>query len=187
LITHNLRMPLDSAVLLQLRAGDRVVLSGVMYAARDSAHKRMIEALGRGERLPVDLAGQVIYYMGPTPVRPGRVFGAAGPTTAGRMDPYTPQLLSLGLKGTIGKGRRSAEVRAAMMKNGAVYFAAVGGAGALLSRHIVAARVAAYEDLGPEAMYELEVDGFPAVVIDDLHGADAYELGRELYRRDWRG
>jgi fumarate hydratase subunit beta len=183
-ILHRLSTPLDAAALEQLCAGDRVAVSGVMFAARDAAHRRMVEALGRGLPLPMDLAGQVIYYMGPTPARPGRVIGSAGPTTAGRMDPYTLPLLDLGLKGMIGKGRRGPEVRAAMMRTGAVYFAAVGGAGALLSRYIRAARVVAYEDLGPEAVYELEVEGFPGVDINDLYGGDAYELGREQYRRD---
>jgi fumarate hydratase subunit beta len=186
-ILHRLDTPLDATKLEQLRAGDRVAISGVLFAARDAAHRRMIEALRQGLPLPMDLSGQVIYYMGPTPARPGRVIGSAGPTTAGRMDLYTPPLLDLGLKGMIGKGRRGAEVRAAMMRNGAVYFAAAGGAGALLARHIRSARVVAYEDLGPEAVYELEVDAFPAVVINDLYGADAYEIGRERYRRDGGG
>ena len=166
-----------------LRAGDNVLVSGTIFAARDAAHRRMVETLHRGQPLPLELRGQIIYYMGPTPARPGRPIGAAGPTTAGRMDPYTPELLDLGLKGMIGKGRRGPAVREAMMRHKAVYLAAVGGAGALLARHILAAEVAAYDDLGPEAILRLTVDGFPAVVINDIYGSDAYETGQALFRR----
>ena len=181
-MTHRLTPPLDTEAVSALRAGDKVLISGTIFAARDAAHRRMVEALRRGEPLPIELRGQIIYYMGPTPARPGRPIGAAGPTTAGRMDPYTPELLDLGLKGMIGKGRRSQAVREVMMRHKAVYLAAVGGAGALLAQHIVAAEVAAYEDLGPEAILRLTVEGFPAVVIDDIYGGDAYELGQALFR-----
>lgn len=181
---HSLVPPLDLEAVSALRAGDKVLISGTVFAARDAAHRRMVEALHRGEPLPIELRGQIIYYMGPTPARPGRPIGAAGPTTAGRMDPYTPELLDLGLKVMIGKGRRSQEVREAMMRHKAVYLAAVGGAGALLAQHIVAAEVAAYEDLGPEAILRLTVEGFPAVVINDIHGGDAYESGQALFRNE---
>ena len=181
-MTHHIIPPLDVAAVSVLRAGDRVLISGTIFAARDAAHRRMVEALHRGEPLPIELRGQIIYYMGPTPARPGRAIGAAGPTTAGRMDPYTPELLDLGLKGMIGKGRRSQTVREALVRHKAVYLAAVGGAGALLAQHIVAAEVAAYEDLGPEAILRLTVEGFPAVVINDIYGNDAYEMGQALFR-----
>ena len=181
-MTHRLTPPLDLEAVSALRAGDKVLISGTIFAARDAAHRRMVEALHRGEAMPIELHGQIIYYMGPTPARPGRPIGAAGPTTAGRMDPYTPELLELGLKGMIGKGRRSPVVRDAMMRHKAVYLAAVGGAGALLARHIVAAEVAAYADLGPEAILRLTVEEFPAVVINDIHGSDAYEMGQALFQ-----
>lgn len=181
---HSLVPPLDLEAVSVLRAGDRVCISGTIFAARDAAHRRMVEALNRGEPLPIEFRGQIIYYMGPSPARPGRPIGAAGPTTAGRMDPYTPELLDLGLKGMIGKGRRSQAVREAMMRRKAVYLAAVGGAGALLAQHIVAAEVAAYEDLGPEAILRLTVEGFPAVVINDIYGGDAYETGQALFRKE---
>jgi len=166
-----------------LRAGQRVLISGTVYGARDAAHRRMIEGLERGDGLPFELRGQIIYYVGPTPAPPGSVIGAAGPTTAGRMDRYTPALLALGLKGMIGKGPRSAEVRAAMQEHKAVYFGAVGGAGALLAQKIIAAEVIAYEDLGAEALRKLEVRDFPALVINDCHGGDAYQEGRERWRK----
>ncbi len=157
-----------------LRVGDQVLLSGVLYTGRDAAHKRFAETLARGEPLPVDLAGQVLYYVGPSPARPGRVIGAAGPTTASRMDPYTPTLLALGLRAMIGKGKRSPDVREALQKFGGVYFGSIGGLGALLSRRIQKAEVVAYADLGAEAVYRLEVEDFPLVVLNDAHGGDLY-------------
>ncbi len=171
-------LPLDEATVCDLESGDEVLLSGVLYTARDAAHQRMHEALERGETLPVELQGQVLYYVGPTPPPPGFVLGSAGPTTAGRMDPYTPELLALGLKGTIGKGERSPEVLEALKRHKAVYFAAIGGLGALLSRCIKKAEVVAYPDLGPEAIYRLEVEEFPVVVADDCHGKDPYQALR---------
>jgi len=181
--TVRLATPLSEADVVGLRAGQQVLLNGVVYTARDAAHKRMIEALERGEELPFDVRGQVIYYVGPTPAPPGRVIGSAGPTTAGRMDRYAPALLERGLRGMIGKGPRSAEVKAAIQQHKAVYFGGIGGAGALLAQHIVAAELIAYEDLGTEAIRRLEVRGFPVVVINDCHGGDAYAEGRERWRK----
>jgi fumarate hydratase subunit beta len=175
---RRVQLPLTAEEAASLRAGDLVTLSGTVYTARDAAHRRMDEALDRGEPLPFPLAGQAIYYMGPSPARPGRVIGSAGPTTASRMDRYTPRLLDLGLRAMIGKGRRSPEVVAAMVRRGAVYFAAVGGAGALLSRCIRSARVVAYEDLGPEAVRALVLEDFPAVVAIDARGRDLYDRPR---------
>lgn len=160
---------------VSLRAGDYVYLTGTIYTARDAAHKRMQEALERGEALPVNLEDNIIYYMGPSPARPGRAIGSAGPTTASRMDKYTPTLLDLGLRGMIGKGKRSQAVRDGIVRNGAVYFAAVGGAGALLSRSITASQVIAYDDLGTEAIRRLEVKDFPVIVVMDAAGNDLYE------------
>lgn len=178
-----IRTPLVDAVVADLRAGDRVLVSGVIYAARDSAHKRLIELLDRGEELPVDLRGQVIYYVGPAPAAPGRVIGSAGPTTSGRMDPYTPRLIAAtGLKGMIGKGYRSAEVKKALVDHKAVYFAAVGGAGALIARCIKRAEVIAYPDLGPEALRLLEVEDLPVTVINDCYGGDLYTEAPARYR-----
>lgn len=169
-----LTVPFDPEELKKLRAGDAVKISGVIYVARDAAHKRMHEALQQGEELPFEIAGQTIYYMGPSPAREGRVIGSAGPTTASRMDRYTPELLDLGLKGMIGKGKRSQDVKDAMIRNGAVYFAAIGGAGALLSKAITASEVVAYEDLGTEALRRLTVEDFPAIVVIDTTGEDLY-------------
>ncbi len=171
---HALNSPLSDAVLARLRSGDLVRMSGVIYGARDAAHRRLLEAIGRGEALPVDLAGQIIYYVGPAPAKPGHVIGPAGPTTSGRMDPYTIPLLELGVKGFIGKGYRSTAVKRALCDFGAVYFAAVGGAAALLARQIVVDEVVAYHDLGPEAIRRLVVEDFPVVVVNDIHGGDAY-------------
>ncbi|UYZ12789.1 Fe-S-containing hydro-lyase [Brevibacillus sp. WF146] len=179
--------PLTDEAVASLRAGDRVLISGVVYAARDAAHKRMIEALDRGEPLPFDVSGQVIYYVGPTPAKPGQVIGSAGPTTSGRMDTYAPRLLALGLKGMIGKGYRNQEVKEAMAKHKAVYFAAVGGAGALLAKTIKVQEPVAYEDLGPEAVRKLVIEQFPAVVINDMYGNDLYRQGVEQYREEWGG
>ena len=181
-------VPLSDDHIRELRAGDIVYLTGTIYTARDAAHARMQEALRRSgdvfsesepeaglvASLPFDIRGSIIYYMGPSPARPGRVIGSAGPTTSGRMDAYTPQLLDLGLKGMIGKGRRTEEVREAIVRNGAIYFAAVGGAGALLSKSIVSSEVIAYDDLGTEAIRRLEVRNFPVIVAIDCEGNDIY-------------
>lgn len=170
--------PIDAVKLQGLRAGDLVQISGMVYGARDAAHQRLVAALARGEALPIDLTGQMIYYVGPAPAKAGQVIGPAGPTTSGRMDPYTIPLLAQGAKGFIGKGYRSPEVKAALLQYGAIYCAAVGGAAALLARQIIASRVVAYPDLGPEAIYELVFDNFPAIVVHDLYGGDAYEQRR---------
>lgn len=180
--SKRVRAPFDDAVARSLRAGDHVLVSGVIIAARDAAHKRMVEALDRGEALPVDLHGAVIYYVGPSPARPGQVIGAAGPTTAGRMDAYTPRLLEQGLKSMIGKGYRSPAVVEAMKRHGVPYMAAVGGAGALIARSIKKYTVLAYEDLGPEAVAAMEVEDFPAIVVIDADGNNYYEQGQAPYR-----
>jgi fumarate hydratase subunit beta len=182
-----LATPLTDDAVADLRAGDRVLLSGTLLAARDAAHKRLVELVQRGEDLPVDLRGQVVYFVGPTPAPPGRPIGSAGPTTSGRMDAYSATLLDLGLKGMIGKGYRSPAVKEAMLRNRAVYLAAVGGAGALLAQRVCAARVVAYEELGPEAIRELEVVEFPCVVINDIYGGDLYDEGRSQYERGAAG
>lgn len=179
---RHIRVPLDDQEISGLKAGDFVYLTGIIYTARDAAHKRMAEALGRGETLPISLEGNVIYYMGPSPARPGRAIGSAGPTTASRMDKYTPALLDLGMKGMIGKGRRSQAVKEAVVQNGAVYFAAIGGAGALLSQAIQSSEVIAYDDLGTEAIRRLEVKEFPVIVVMDSLGNDLYETAVEEYR-----
>jgi fumarate hydratase subunit beta len=177
-------LPLTDKAVRDLRAGDSVLLSGTIYVARDAAHKRMIEALDSGGDLPIDIQGQTIYFMGPTPPRPGHAIGSAGPTTSGRMDPYSPRLMAEGLKGMIGKGVRSSAVKDAMKKYKAVYFAAIGGAGALLARSIKKAKVVAYDDLGAEAIRELEVEDFPVTVVNDTYGGDLYEEGKAKYRRE---
>jgi fumarate hydratase subunit beta len=164
--------------------GDRVLINGVIYAARDAAHKRLVETLARGEPLPFELTGQIIYYVGPTPGRPGEVIGAAGPTTAGRMDGYTVPLLAQGLKGMIGKGKRAEAVRQAMVAHTAVYLVCVGGAGALLAKCIKEAELVAYEDLGTEAIRRLLVEAFPVVVANDSYGADLFTLGQAAYRQE---
>jgi fumarate hydratase subunit beta len=179
--------PLDEETVLSLRAGQPVLISGAIYTARDAAHRRMAEALARDEELPFDIRGQIIYYVGPTPPPPGRAIGAAGPTTAGRMDAYVPQLVSLGLKGMIGKGPRSEAVKAALQQYKAVYFGAIGGAGAYLAQRIKSAELIAYEDLGTEAIRRLVAEDFPAIVINDCHGGDAYEQGRAQWRRERGG
>jgi len=176
-----IRTPFDDALVESLSSGDRVLLTGTVYTGRDAAHKRLTELITAGRELPVDLRGQVIYYVGPTPARPGRVICSAGPTTSGRMDAYAPALLALGLKGMIGKGMRSPEVIEAMRQHRAVYFGAVGGAAALISRCIKKARVRAYPELGPEAIYELYVEDFPLTVINDCRGGDQYTAGRMAY------
>ncbi len=180
---YKLTTPLKIEDVMKLRIGDKVSLSGVIYTARDAAHKRLIEAIRNGEELPLELEGAVIYYCGPTPPRPGRPIGAAGPTTSYRMDPLTIPLLERGLRGTIGKGKRSKEIREALMRFKAVYFGATGGAGALLSQRIKEAEVIAYEDLGPEAIRRLVVEDFPLIVINDVYGGDLYEEGVKKYRR----
>ncbi|KRT35240.1 Fe-S-containing hydro-lyase [Acetomicrobium hydrogeniformans] len=174
---RKVRTPLEEDIVKDLYVGERVLLSGIIYTARDAAHRRMAEALKRGENLPFDLRGQVIYYAGPAPAPPGAPIGSIGPTTSGRMDRYTPMLLEMGLKGMIGKGRRDPEVIAAIRTNGAVYFGATGGAAALLAKRVKASRVIAYEDLGPEAIYELLVEDFPLLVVVDREGNDLYEIG----------
>ena len=177
-----INLPLTENDLLSLKAGDRVLLSGVVYTARDAAHKRMVEQEKEGIAPPIDLNGQVLYYVGPTPAKPGEVIGSAGPTTSGRMDAYTPALLEKGLKGMIGKGYRSEEVKAAMVKHKAVYFGAVGGAAALIARSIKKAEVIAYEDLGTEAIRQLTIEDFPVFVINDAHGGDLYQEGVAQFR-----
>jgi fumarate hydratase subunit beta len=179
----HISLPLTEETIRGLKAGDAVLLSGTLYVARDAAHKRLVEQLDRGESLPFDIKGQTLYYMGPSPAPPGRVIGAAGPTTARRLDPYTPRLLAAGLKGMIGKGVRSPEVKEAMKKHGAVYFGAIGGAGALLSRCIIKSEVIAYPDLGPEAVLKIELNDFPVTVIVDNNGTDLYISGKRLYTR----
>lgn len=176
--------PLTDDKIKELRAGDYVYLTGVIYTARDAAHKRMQEALDVQKALPVEMQDNVIYYMGPSPAREGRAIGSAGPTTASRMDKYTPALLDLGLKGMIGKGKRSREVKEAIVRNGAVYFAAVGGAGAVLSRCITRSEVVAYDDLGTEAIRKLQVENFPVIVVIDSLGNDLYESAVKKYRRE---
>jgi fumarate hydratase subunit beta len=178
-----IRLPLTEETIAGLRAGDHVRLTGVIYTARDAAHKRMIEALDRGEPLPIDIKGAVIYYVGPTPERPGRVIGAAGPTTSMRLNPYTARLMEQGLKATIGKGGRNQAVREALKKHRGVYFLAVGGTGALLSKRVKSAEVVAYEDLGTEAIRRLEVEGFPVIVANDMYGNDLLALGKAKYRK----
>lgn len=176
--------PLADDVITQLHAGDAVLISGAIYVARDAAHQRLVAAIEAGESLPFDIRGQVVYYMGPSPAKPGRPIGSAGPTTSYRMDPYTPALLKAGLKGMIGKGNRSQAVRDALQRYRAVYFAAVGGAAALVAATVRTSEVIAYPDLGPEALRRLEVVDFPAIVIDDMYGNDAYEMGKAAYRRE---
>ncbi len=175
-------LPLTDETVVDLHAGDEVALSGTIYVGRDMAHRKMVEALDRGEPLPFDIRNQTLYYMGPSPARPGKPIGAAGPTTSGRMDSYSPRLLAAGLKGMIGKGNRSKAVREAIVKHRAVYFAAIGGAGALIARAIKEAGVVAYADQGAEALLKLEVQDFPVTVIDDVFGCDLYEEGKARYR-----
>lgn len=180
---RHLVIPLSDRDVEGLSAGDRVLLSGSLITARDAAHKRLVELADRGEPLPVDLAGQVIYFVGPTPPKPGEVIGSAGPTTASRMDRYSPRLMALGMKGMIGKGSRGSDVIEAMKKYRCVYFAAMGGAGALLSRSIKSSEVLACDDLGAEAVRRLEVEGFPVVVANDVLGNDLFQMGKASYAR----
>lgn len=176
--------PLTDEVVAKLRAGDRVLITGTIYTGRDMAHKYLVEGHQKGEQLPFDLKGQVLYYTGPTPAPPGRPIGAAGPTTSYRMDKFAPYLLDLGLKCMIGKGPRGREVKDAIRKNKAVYFAAIGGAGALISRSIRKAEVIAYPELGTEAVMRLEVENFPAIVVNDVVGGDLYEKGMAEYSEE---
>jgi fumarate hydratase subunit beta len=180
----DLRTPLSDGDVRSLKAGDRVRISGVIYTARDAAHGRLAPLMDKGEALPIDVKGQIIYYTGPSPARPGGVIGSVGPTTASRMDKFTPALLALGLKGTIGKGYRGQPVKDALKEHTAVYFGSIGGAGAVLSEFVKKAEIVAYEDLGTEAIRRLEVDGFPAIVLYDSHGGDLYQDGQKLYARE---
>jgi fumarate hydratase subunit beta len=175
--------PLSDADIESLDAGDRVRITGVVYTGRDAAHVRLMQLIEAGKPLPIDVRGQIIYYTGPSPARPGEIVGSIGPTTGGRMDKYTPALLALGLKATIGKGARSRTVRDAMREHKAVYFGAIGGAGAVLSRFVKKLEIVAYEDLGTEAIRRLDVENFPAIVINDCHGRDLYEEGSKAYAR----
>lgn len=177
-----IKTPITEEVTADLKSGDYVYITGTIYVARDAAHKRMIEALDRGEELPIDIKDATIYYMGPSPAREGRPIGSAGPTTASRMDKYAPTLLDLGEKAMIGKGKRTKEVIDAIIRNKAVYFAAVGGAGALLSKCITKSEVVCYDDLGAEAIRKLEVENFPAIVVVDREGNNLYETAIQEYR-----
>lgn len=178
-----LTTPLTDEMVEKLHAGDRIEITGTIYVARDAAHKRMVEALDRGDKLPVDMRGQIVYYMGPSPTKPGQVIGSAGPTTSGRMDRYAPRLMAEGLKGMIGKGLRAAPVKQAMQQYKAVYFAATGGAAALIAQRIKQAQVMAYDELGAEALQKLEVEDFPVIVVNDMYGGDAYEDGKKQWAR----
>jgi fumarate hydratase subunit beta len=176
--------PLSDADVASLRAGDRVRISGVMYTARDAAHGRLLPLIEQGAALPIDVKGAIIYYTGPTPAQPGQVVGAIGPTTASRMDKFTPALLKLGLKATMGKGYRGQAVKDALREHRGVYLGAIGGAGAVLSRHVKKLEIVAYEDLGTEAIRRLDVEGFPAIVLNDCHGGDLYQDGQKAFARE---
>jgi fumarate hydratase subunit beta len=176
--------PLTDDDIVSLNAGDRVRITGVIYTARDAAHGRLLPLIEKGEKLPIDVCGQIIYYTGPSPARPGDVVGSIGPTTASRMDRFTPALLKLGLKGTIGKGYRGDAVKDALKQYKAVYFGSIGGAGAVLSRFVKKLEIVAYEDLGTEAIRRLEVEHFPAIVLNDAHGGDLYQEGQKAYARE---
>jgi fumarate hydratase subunit beta len=179
-----LKTPLNDRDVEKLKIGDRVLVSGIIYTGRDAAHKRLIILLKEGKDLPFDIRGQIIYYVGPTPAKPGQAFGSAGPTTSYRMDAYSPTLMERGLKGMIGKGMRSDAVKEAMKKYKAVYFAATGGAGALLAKRVKKAEVVAYEDLGPEAIRKLEVEDLPVIVVNDIRGNDLYVEGEKKYKKE---
>lgn len=178
----NITTPLDKQTALSLKAGDNVTLTGYIYTARDAAHKRMCEALENGLNLPFDIKDQIIYYVGPTPKKEGQVIGSCGPTTSGRMDAYAPRLIELGLKGMVGKGERNSDVVEAMKKHGAVYFGAIGGAGALIAKHIKSSEIIAYDDLGTEAVCRIYVEDFPVTVVIDSYGNNIYEIGRNKYK-----
>ena len=180
----SINTPLKDDVLEKLKIGDKVLISGIIYSARDAAHKRLVELLSNGKEPPFDLRGQIIYYVGPTPPKPGMVIGSAGPTTSYRMDPYTPALLARGLKGMVGKGFRGKEVIEAIKKYKAVYFAATGGAGAFISKTIKKVKIVAYEDLGTEAIRRMEVKDFPAIVVNDIYGNDLYDQAKKKYRKN---
>jgi len=182
-----IKSPFSEETVGSLKSGDRVLITGVIYVARDTAHKRMVESLDAGSPLPFDIKGQTIYYMGPAPARPGQPIGSAGPTTSGRMDAYSPRLLAAGLKGMIGKGMRSPAVKDAMKKYKAVYLSAIGGTGALISKSIKKSEIIAYEELGAEAVRRLEVEDFPATVINDIYGGDLYQEGKAGYRIEQKG
>ena len=181
--TLNITSPIDAETIEKLTVGTRVLISGVIYTARDAAHQRIVQALDKGERLPFDLAGQTLYYMGPSPAKPGQVIGSAGPTTSSRMDAYTPRLLDAGLRAMTGKGSRSPEVRDAIKKHKAVYFVTIGGAGALLAKSIKKAEIIAYQDLGAEAILRLTVENFPAIVANDIYGEDLFQQGKAKYQK----
>jgi len=181
-MAKKITLPLNDEILKDLKAGDNLLLTGVIYAARDAAHKKMVEGLDQGKPLPFDIKGATVYYMGPSPTRPGRVIGSAGPTTSGRMDAYAPRLIPEGLKGMIGKGLRSKAVKEAMVKHKAVYLGAIGGAGAIISKSIKKSELVAYEELGAEALRRLEVEDFPVTVINDIYGGDLYEEGKARYQ-----
>lgn len=180
-MNKRITMPLTEEMVKVLKAGDTVLISGTIYTARDAAHKRLIELLDKGQKLPMEIKDQVIYYVGPTPAKPGMAIGSAGPTTSYRMDPYAPQLLDKGLRGMIGKGIRSDKVIDSIIKNKAVYFGAIGGAAALIGKSIVNSEIIAYEDLGSEAIRKIEVIDFPAVVVIDSNGNNLYEIGQKQY------
>ena len=182
-MAKRIALPLTDETVANLKAGDDVLLSGTMYVGRDSAHKRIVEALDQGKPLPFDVRGQTIYYMGPSPAKPGQVIGSAGPTTSGRMDSYSPRLMAEGLRGMVGKGMRTPAVKEAMKKYRAVYFAAIGGAGALISKAIKKSDVIAYEELGAEALLRIEVADFPAIVINDIYGGDLYDEVKAKYKK----
>lgn len=182
-MTKIVNLPLDDETVRELKAGDRVLLNGIMYTGRDAAHKRIAELINKNEQLPMDIKNQTIYYVGPCPAKPGQAIGSAGPTTSGRMDAYAPLLMDHGLKGMIGKGLRSKQVVDSIIKNNAVYFAAIGGAGALLAEAIKEAEVIAFPDLGAEAIYKLRVENFPVTVVIDNEGNDLYKIGKEKYKK----
>ena len=175
--------PLSDEVVDSLKSGDQVSIKGILYTARDAAHKRLIDLLDHGDELPFDIKGQIIYYVGPTPAKPGAIIGSAGPTTSYRMDTYAPRLMEVGMKGMIGKGNRTQSVIDAMVKYKSIYFAAIGGAGALVARSIKKVEIIAYEDLGPEAIRKMEVEDFQAVVVNDTRGNDVYKEGMNKYKR----
>jgi len=183
-MVRNVSLPLTDETLKDLKAGDNILLTGVMYVGRDAAHKRLVEALDQGKPLPFDIKGQTIYFMGPSPAKPGKPIGSAGPTTSSRMDAYSPRLIAEGLKGMIGKGMRSQAVKDAMKKYKAVYLAAIGGAGALIAKSIKKSEVIAYEELGAEAIRRLEIEDFPVTVVNDIYGGDLYQEGKAKYRVD---
>ena len=181
--TISVKPPLTDNKIKDLKTGDRVLISGIIYSARDAAHKRLVELIRKGGKPPFDIKGQIVYYVGPTPPGPGMVIGSAGPTSSYRMDAYTPILIAEGLKGMIGKGMRNQEVKEAIKRHKAVYFAATGGAGALISKAIRKTEIVAYEDLGTEAIRRMEVKNFPTIVVNDIYGNDLYQLGKMKYRK----